>query len=674
MRSRSFAARSALLGLFVLAPIQASAQDPAPAETRIHLTSGKTAEIYCYEPRSRDAARVKALAEIRRNPRDRTGPIATRDVRSVRMESLGQQSRGYAYVAVFDALEAATHYELRCKLADKWSNWAPVRTTQDFYPPSPAPDRVMLTFESDPARSIAVNWRTDRSVTAPVAEIAPAQADLSFMMAAKRFAGRSERVPTLEHGDVQMNTVTFAGLEPDTMYAYRVGAEAGSWSAWFQFRTAQAHPAPFTFLYFGDAQNDIRAHFSRVVRQAALDAPAARFMLYAGDIVERGDSDEMWGQLHESLGWLGGTIPTLPVIGNHEYIRTAGFSRGPHKLEELPHWQANFALPRNGPKGLEERAYFVDFQGVRVIALDCVVAVPSNDPAGSGYQGPVRDGARLQAQWLEKVLANNPNRWTVVAFHYPLFSFSQGDVSRTMRESWQPIFDKHGVDLVLQGHEHVYARTRTTAASRPPQSRADSGPVYVQSVGMGWPLGLGGQTASRPANVDGYQRAGDRIALYQIVRVDGDRLGFEAHLPDGSLYDAFDLVKGSTGAPNHLVERMADAPKRQFAAASPVRPGELRDIDPAQLGKFVGLYCAFEGIYYGLYAHEVTLKGSALRMSLARSGGTVLLRPVSDLAFAGVSDRNVTVRARFLLGEKGQPIRLEVQEGDFLPTIAERRL
>ena len=30
------------------------------------------------------------------------------------------------------------------------------------------------------------------------------------------------------------------------------------------------------------------------------------------------------------------------------------------------HWRAQFALPENGPKGLEETAYYVDYQGVRI--------------------------------------------------------------------------------------------------------------------------------------------------------------------------------------------------------------------------------------------------------------------------------------------------------------------
>ena len=58
-----------------------------------------------------------------------------------------------------------------------------------------------------------------------------------------------------------------------------------------------------------------------------------------------------------------------------------------------------------------------------------------------------------QAQWLDTVLAENPNRWTLVTHHHPIYSGSEGRDNPEMRDAWQPIYDKHHVDLVLAGHE-----------------------------------------------------------------------------------------------------------------------------------------------------------------------------------------------------------------------------
>jgi hypothetical protein len=50
-----------------------------------------------------------------------------------------------------------------------------------------------------------------------------------------------------------------------------------------------------------------------------------------------------------------------------------------------------------------------------------------------------------------------------------------------LREQWVPIFDKHHVDLVLQGHDHAYSRTYPMR-SQAPVAGAEDGTTYVISV------------------------------------------------------------------------------------------------------------------------------------------------------------------------------------------------
>src|SRR5437870_4751675 len=153
--------------------------------------------------------------------------------------------------------------------------------------PGLAPDRVILTWAGDPARSQAVSWRTSTAVTTPVAQIAPAEAS-------PQFAGKAQSVAAVttylksDLNEAHYHSASFEGLEPATEYAYRVG-DGANWSEWFQFRTAAEGREPFTFVYFGDTQNDIKALWSRVIRQAHQDAPKARFFLHAGDLIGRGD-------------------------------------------------------------------------------------------------------------------------------------------------------------------------------------------------------------------------------------------------------------------------------------------------------------------------------------------------------------------------------------------------
>src|SRR5262249_21666459 len=138
-----------------------------------------------------------------------------------------------------------------------------------------------------------------------------------------------------------------------------------NWSEWFQFRTASDRPEPFSFIYFGDAQNGIRSLWSRVVREAFSDAPRARFIIHAGDLVDSANSDAQWGEWFGAGGWINAMIPSLPTPGNHEYPLAHGEAKHLSR-----YWRPQFALPENGPPGLEETTYYLDYQGVRIISLN----------------------------------------------------------------------------------------------------------------------------------------------------------------------------------------------------------------------------------------------------------------------------------------------------------------
>ncbi len=78
------------------------------------------------------------------------------------------------------------------------------------------------------------------------------------------------------------HSVTFNELEPNTLYGYRVG-DGEHWSEWFQFKTASTTNDKFSFIYMGDAQNDIFDLWSRTLRMGFQLAPFARFIVHAGD-------------------------------------------------------------------------------------------------------------------------------------------------------------------------------------------------------------------------------------------------------------------------------------------------------------------------------------------------------------------------------------------------------
>ncbi|MAT68501.1 MAG: metallophosphoesterase [Planctomycetaceae bacterium] len=397
--------------------------------------------------------------------------------------------------------------------------------------PTPAPDRVVLTWSGDPATSIDVTWRTDDTVEKSTVEFVPA-ADI---------------VGNLEHGNVpicctvegtsadfasdrgpsRMHTAHLEGLRPDTMYAYRVG-NGQFWSEWLQFRTAAAEAKPFTFIYFGDAQNAIRSLWSRVIREANLRAPRAAFMLHAGDLINSRNSDAEWGEWFGAGGWINGTIPSVATPGNHEY------GGGAHVDD---HWRPQFAFPLNGPPGLEETAYWFDYQGTRIISLN------SNE--------------RLQQQrhWLKSLL-DDPERpkWTIVTFHHPIYSAAKERDNAELREQWQAVLEEGGVDLVLQGHDHAYARSALGGPKNVAEGvrRQESNTVYVVSVSgpKQYPL----------AEAWDVSRNASGVQLFQIIHVSSERISYEARLATGELYDGFTLLKSADGQ-SELIEQIPPTPE-----------------------------------------------------------------------------------------------------------------
>lgn len=376
---------------------------------------------------------------------------------------------------------------------------------------TPVPDRIILTWASDPATSAAVTWRTDATVAAPVAQIAVAEDGPLFVKKAKELPARSE---AYDH-TATAHSVQFTGLQPDTQYVYRVG-DGANWSDWNQFRTAAAGPAPLEFIYVGDAQNDIYAHWSRLIRQGFTEAPKSRFILHAGDLANRGVVDYEWGEWHAAAGWINRSIFSVPTPGNHEYPAGADKQRA-----LTPYWRKQFTLPENGLPGLEETNYWFDIQGVRIVSLNSNV------------------NRKEQGEWLDKTLANNPNPWTILTFHHPILSTAAGRDNKELREMWQPIFDKHRVDMVLTGHDHTYGRSNLATGT----SGMKGGTVYVVSVS--------GPKMYNLERAPWMQRAAEDTQLFQVIRIDGKKLRYEARTARGTLYDAFTLTK-SKGKPNKL--------------------------------------------------------------------------------------------------------------------------
>lgn len=65
-----------------------------------------------------------------------------------------------------------------------------------------------------------------------------------------------------------------------------------------------------------------------------------------------------------------------------------------------------------------------------------------------------------QVEWLEKELAASGSDWKIPYFHHPLYTTARRGPEVELRDILEPLFVKHGVDVVFAGHEHIYERVR----------------------------------------------------------------------------------------------------------------------------------------------------------------------------------------------------------------------
>jgi predicted phosphodiesterase len=399
------------------------------------------------------------------------------------------------------------------------------------------PEHIILTWKNNPATSQAVTWRTDSSVSQAFAEIVLADPSPNFRKDSEKYQAETTEIYT-EDRLVHYHSVNFLNLLPQSLYAYRVSS-GEIWSEWFHFRTASSEPDPFLFIYLGDAQNEILSLWSRAVRSAYSYAPKASFMIHGGDLVNQANSDQQWSEWFKAGGWIFAMMPSIPIVGNHEYEKD---KKNGYRISK--YWQPQFMLPEHLGGGLEELVYYIDYQGVRIIALN------SNE------------NLIEQARWLEDLLENNPNKWTIVTFHHPIFSSTERRDTKRLRNLWRPIFDKYKVDIVLQGHDHNYARGRNLQKNKTLFNH-ESGTMYITSVSGPKMYKLGPKRWM--------DKAAENTQLFQVISLIKNTLHFEALTVTGELYDSFDLIK-QEGASNLLVEKISpEVPERTFQTTSGTR-------------------------------------------------------------------------------------------------------
>lgn len=401
---------------------------------------------------------------------------------------------------------------------------------------APAPQRVRIGIGggteigkpgyADPSKMAAFVWDTDVDTKASKVRLGTSPSSLTQVHTGFSYALPGS-VPTRVH------QVHVCNGTPGATWYYQVGGGTEGSEVWgpvqsFTFAPASDSKDAVVIGVSGDARDSHDVIWPLV--QSRMKDAAPMLQVFTGDsIILPLDSaandyarwlDGAWKSSKESPGGdlALGNHPFYPIGGNHENLQAQ--------------WLANFAFPG---KGQHQGLFFsFDVGPVHVVMID---DGPVSAGVNQGWQGA--DEAMLS--FLESDLsAANARRssvpWIVIAHHRGALSTSKhgndSDVKR-MRKLLMPIWDKHRVNAVLNGHDHNYERSApaTWSGTEPVvMGNLSEGTTHIVCAGAGasgYGTGKGEEAYSQIR-----QRYGNDtpyVGVYGLLSATPDRLTWKAY-------------------------------------------------------------------------------------------------------------------------------------------------
>lgn len=318
------------------------------------------------------------------------------------------------------------------------------------------PDHIALSFTGDPSTTQTITWRTISSNKSGKVQYR--------VKGESNWNTASDDTPELltcgtgndavPQGKENIYSVTITGLNPGTTYEYKViGTDSQNKeyeSKTSTFKTEEKNNTDTKFIVFGDSQSGVPDNpeytpWHNTITEAYKENPDADFVTNIGDLVEIGGNYQHWNNWYAAADGVIDNIPEMPVQGNHETYASNDFTSAAPK-----NFTSQFTVPDNGIDGLIGQTYSYDYGNVHFVVLDSQEdeEAPDNDTF-----------LKNQAEWLDKDLSNNTQKWTIVMFHKTPYYNKETRNNPAVKDILTPVIEKHHVDVVFNGHDHGISRT-----------------------------------------------------------------------------------------------------------------------------------------------------------------------------------------------------------------------
>jgi acid phosphatase type 7 len=313
--------------------------------------------------------------------------------------------------------------------------------------------------------------------------------------------------------DVAIHEVPLAGLKPNTPYIYQVLSTVVNGSTLtgplLTFQTAVDPDSAFSFVTFGDTQKN-PVTTGRIAEHAWKRRP--NFVMHVGDVVDNGrDKSEWVEELFRPCAELFSRVAVFPAIGNHE--------------KNDPQYYKYFAVP--APKYY----YRYRYGNADFFSLDT-----NKKNMGKGSE---------QYEWLDRELAKSDAKWKIVYHHHPSYSSDNDDYGDTFKgvkstlgdrkaQALIPLYEKHKVDIVFNGHIHVYERSWPLRGGKIDHK---NGTIYLTSGGGG------GSLEDFTPTPTWFKAQTRSVYHYCYVTIHGGRLSLRVFDENDALFDTLELDK-----------------------------------------------------------------------------------------------------------------------------------
>lgn len=387
--------------------------------------------------------------------------------------------------------------------------------------------KVMVTFNGDTKTAKGFTWYTSKASINSDLQIVEKTSNTADFSKGKSFTGttlvptNNTAVPapanTTTTKPEYLHKATATGLKANTTYYYRVGdASLGLWSTASTFQTAQKSGA-FTFLDLADPQAkdyDEALLAAETYKKAINTVPNSKFLQINGDLVDKGSVEYEWDWLFNNIGqgFLNTTI--APIAGNHD--------------SNLNSFVDHFNLPAAPGSDTTTGVYYsYDYNNAHFVILN------------NNENTDVNDLSQAQIDWMKadiKKARENGSQWIILTMHKGPYTTSNhatdDDINNPVtgsRKTIAPLIAELDVDLVLQGHDHIYARSKPIKED----GTADTDVDVITENNKG-------QKTQYQVNPDG--------TIYLIPATSGPKVYYKNPEMPSTYYDLFDRAEENHAA------------------------------------------------------------------------------------------------------------------------------